>query len=327
MATDLSLSSTRIQMSIAYLDGKNPAVITQTGIYENEIITAYDNKMNKLWDYNSFMETNGSGGHKIEVADVDGDGRQEIIYGTTCLNPDGVMRWSIYRQHPDLISIHDYIPERKGLEVFYIVESSVNAGVYMVDANTGELIWKNNREDDPVWSHGHVGWTADIWSGSEGMEAVSNRAGHDDKTLLLFSSGGKRLMDSFPPGFIPMEWDGDETRELVGDNGRILGNFNGSEIVPEKGIIPNPVPGSKLIFTADLYGDFRSEMVVSGKDTDGKDMIMVVTSTEPINSSFIAPSEEIDYRLWLSRNKGGGYGQVYEYVLEKPVLLRKPCKQ
>jgi hypothetical protein len=51
MATDLSLSSTRIQMSIAYLDGVNPAVITQTGIYENEIITAYDNRMNKLWDY------------------------------------------------------------------------------------------------------------------------------------------------------------------------------------------------------------------------------------------------------------------------------------
>jgi len=52
------------------------------------------------------METNGSGGHKIEVADVNGDGNQEIIYGTTCLNPDGTMRWSIYRQHPDLISIH-----------------------------------------------------------------------------------------------------------------------------------------------------------------------------------------------------------------------------
>jgi len=45
----------------------------------------------------------------------------------------------------------------------------------MVDANTGELIWKNNREDDPVWSHGHIGWTADIWDKSPGMEAVSNR--------------------------------------------------------------------------------------------------------------------------------------------------------
>ena len=120
MATDLSISSTRIQMSIAYLDGKNPAVITQTGIYENEIITAYDNKLNKLWDYKSFKETNGSGGHKIEVADVNGDGRDEIVYGTTCLNSDGTFRWSIYRQHPDLISIHDYLPDRPGLEVFFI---------------------------------------------------------------------------------------------------------------------------------------------------------------------------------------------------------------
>ncbi len=318
MYSDLSLSSTRIQMSIAYLDGVNPSVITQTGIYENEIITAYDNRMNKLWDYKSFMETNGSGGHKIEVADVNDDGRQEVIYGTTCLNPDGTMRWSIYRQHPDLISIHDYIRERKGLEVFYIIESSVNAGVYMVDANSGELIWNNNREDDPVWSHGHIGWTADIWDGSKGMEAVSNRAGHDDKTLLLFSSDGRRMMDSFPLGFTPMEWDGDDTRELLGNNGKVIGDFNGSEIITRPGVIPNPLKDTKLIFTADLYGDFRSEMVVSGKDTDGRDMVMVVTATEPVDRSFVAPSEELDYRLWLSRNKGGGYGQVYEYVLKKP---------
>jgi rhamnogalacturonan endolyase len=317
METDLSLSSTRIQMSIAYLDGKNPAVITQTGIYENEIITAYDSRLNKLWDYKSFMETNGSGGHKIEVADVDANGTQEIIYGTTCLNADGTMRWSIYKQHPDLISVHDYLPDRKGLEVFYIVESSVNAGVYMVDADNGELIWKNNREDDPVWSHGHIGWTADIWDGSPGMEAVSNRAGHDDKTLLLFSSDGKRIMELFPMGFTPVEWDGDDTRELLGDNGKVIGNFDGSKVVLLDGIEPNTVPDSKLIFTADLYGDFRSEMVVSGKDSDGREMIMVITADEPINKSFITPSEDLDYRLWLSRNKGGGYGQVYEYVLKQ----------
>ncbi len=316
MATDFSLSSTRIQMSIAYLDGKNPSVITQTGIYENEIISAYDNKLNKLWDFKSFRETSGSGGHKIEVADVDGDGRQEIIYGTTCLNSDGTMRWSIYRQHPDLISIHDYLPERQGLEIFYIVESSVYAGVYMVDANTGEVIWKNNREDDPAWTHGHIGWTADIWDKSPGMEAVSNRAGHDDHTLLLFSSDGNKLMESFPMGFTPVEWDGDATRELLGNNGKILGNFNGAEIIPVTGVVPNPLPETDLIFTADLAGDFRSELVVSGKDTDGRKMVMVITATEPAIKSFISPSEDLDYRLWLSRNKGGGYGQIYEYVMK-----------
>ncbi len=316
MVTDFSLSSTRIQMSIAYLDGKDPCVITQTGIYENEVITAYDNKLNKLWDFKSFMETNGSGGHKIEVADVNADGKQEVIYGTTCLNPDGTLRWSIYRQHPDLISIHDYLPARNGLEVFYIIESSLYAGVYMVDASTGELIWKNNREDDPAWSHGHIGWTADIWEKSPGMEVVSNRAGHDDRTLLLFSSDGKKISESFPMGYTPIEWDGDATRELLSNNGQLICNFNGTEPIPVEGIVPNPVPETNLILVADLAGDFRSEMVVSGKDDDGRKMIMVIAATAPISNSFISPSEDLDYRLWLSRNKGGGYGQVYDYILK-----------
>ena len=317
MATDLSRSSTRIQMSIAYLDGKHPAVITQTGIYENEIISAYDSKLNKLWDFKSFMATNGSGGHKVEVVDVNGDGKDEVVYGTTCLNSDGTVRWSIYRQHPDLISVHDYIPNRPGLEVCYIVESSVNAGIYMVDASTGEVIWKNNREDNPIWSHGHSGWTADIWAESPGIECVTNRAGHQDRNLLLFSSDGKKIMENFPTGYSPVEWDGDNTRELLSDNGKVISNFNGKEMIPVKGVVPNPIPDTQLIFTADLAGDFRSELIVAGKDDDGRPMIMVLTATEPINNAYISPLEDHEYRIWLAHNLGGGYGQVNDYALKK----------
>jgi len=318
MATDLSKSSTRLQMSIAYLDGKNPAVITQTGIYENEIITAYDNKLNKLWDYNSFMETSGSGGHKIEVADVDNDGKQEIIYGTTCLNCNGTMRWSVYLTHPDIISIHDYLPNRPGLEVFFIVETAINAGVYMVDANTGEVIWKNNRDDDPKWTHGHTGWTSDIWDGSEGIECMTNRMGHADRDYLLFSADGKKIMDTFPIGYTPVEWDGDPTRELLGDNGRVIGNFNGKNIEIVKGMVPNPIPNTSLVFTADLFGDFRTELVLTGTDTDNRPAVFVVTATDANKTMYISASEDIDYRLWLARNMGGGYGSVYEPVYLKP---------
>jgi hypothetical protein len=70
MATDFSKTSTRVHMSIAYLDGKNPAVVTQTGLYENEIFAAYDAQLRPLWRYESFAETSGSGSHRIEVADV-----------------------------------------------------------------------------------------------------------------------------------------------------------------------------------------------------------------------------------------------------------------
>jgi rhamnogalacturonan endolyase len=318
MATDITKSSTRIQMSIAYLDGKNPSIITQTGLYENEILSAYDKNLQMLWTYKSFMETSGSGGHKIEIADVNGDGKDEVFDGTTCLNSDGTLRWSIYRQHPDIISIHDFIPERPGLEVCYIVETALYAGIYMVDANNGEVIWKSNREDDPAWSHGHSGWMADIWNGSSGMECISSRSGHKDTTYILFSSHGKRLSEKFPIGFSPIEWMGETTRELIGQNGKVVGRFNGTNIILIPGESPNPVPRTSILFTADLCGDFRSELVINGVDTDGRSAIMVITAPKPIEKRFVTSSQDKDYKLWIARNMGGGYGSYYDYTLKDP---------
>ena len=60
MVSDFSKSSTRIHMAIAFLNGKTPAIVTQTGLYENEVIEAFDPELKKLWRYESFAETNGS---------------------------------------------------------------------------------------------------------------------------------------------------------------------------------------------------------------------------------------------------------------------------
>ncbi len=319
MVSDFARSSTRIHLSIAYLDREQPAVITQTGLYENEVFVAYDAQLRELWRFNSFGETSGSGGHKIEVADVDGDGRQEIFDGTTCLSPDGTIRWSIYRQHPDIVSIHDHLPERPGLEVFYIVESSIHTGVYMVDANSGEVIWKVNREDDPRWTHGHRGWSADIWDGSPGMECVSNRAGHNDYNLILFSADGRVLLEPFPHGYIPVEWDGDDTRELLNSGDYRIGNFNGSEILPAAAGQPDLPENSQVLMVADLYGDFRDELVLLATDENQRKFVMVATATQPVQQRQVTPTEDLDYRLWLARNMGGGYRSIYD----RPLLQQR----
>ncbi|MDR3218005.1 MAG: SUMF1/EgtB/PvdO family nonheme iron enzyme [Dysgonamonadaceae bacterium] len=318
MVSDNSRSSTRIQLSVGYLDGENPAIITQTGIYENEVITAFDAQLQHLWTYNSFGATNGSGGHKVEIADVDGDGKQEVVYGTTCLNWDGTFRWSIYRKHPDIISIQDYDPALPGLEIFYLVETNMHAGAYLVEANSGKIIWKNNREDNDKWTHGHYGWTADIWDGSLGKECVVNRAGHNDRHYVAFASNGKILQEGFPFGYSPIEWNGDPTRELITRDGYLLGKWNGKEIVEEKDIHPNPRPNSKLIFVADIYGDFRDELVIQTQTEDGREAITVITATESICKKYIAPSEERDYKLWLARNKGGGYASIFDNPYLEP---------
>ncbi|UCF16420.1 MAG: SUMF1/EgtB/PvdO family nonheme iron enzyme [Phycisphaerales bacterium] len=318
MVSDFARSSTRIHMSVAYLDGKRPAVVTQTGLYENEVFVAFDAQLRQLWRFESFAETSGSGGHKIEVADVDGDGKQEVFDGTTCLNHDGTLRWSIYRQHPDIVSIHDYLGERPGLEVFYIVESSMHAGVYMVDANSGQIIWKVNREDDPRWTHGHAGWTADIWQASPGMECVSNRAGHGDRNLVLFAADGRVLSEPFPYGYIPLEWDGDLARELLSGQNHKIGNFNGKEVVFTREVQPDLPKISQVLMVADLYGDFRDELVLSVTGEDQKRFIAVVTATHPTDRRYVAATEKKNYRLWLARNMGGGYRSIYDRPLIKP---------
>lgn len=312
MLTDFAKSSTRIQMSIAYLDGQRPAIVTQTGLYENEVFTAFDAGLKKLWEFRSTAETNGSGAHYITAMDVDGDGRDEIFDGTTCLTPDGKLRWSIYRAHPDVVQVYDFLPERPGLEVFYAVETSTHAGAYLVDARTGKIIWKINREDDPRWMHAHTGWAADIWAGSPGLELYTNRDGHLVKDTVLLSSAGKLLLEPFPTRFKPVEWDGDATRELISDDGRSVGKFDGRAIVPLAGSTPNELAKGSCVTVADLVGDFRDEVVIVGPTDEGGTGVFVYTPTTPLQTRLVTRTAERAYRLWLAHNLTGGYWSHFE---------------
>ena len=114
MLTYHSRTSTRYHLAIAYLDGKTPSIITQTGLYENEIDEAYDANLRRLWQYRSVAETSGGGSHHLDIADVDGDGKDEVFCGATLIGPDGKLRWSLYRQHPDVVAIKHILPGVQG---------------------------------------------------------------------------------------------------------------------------------------------------------------------------------------------------------------------
>ncbi len=312
MVSDFSRSSTRIHMSVAYLDGRAPALVTQTGLYENEIFVAYDRDLRKLWEYRSLAETNGSGSHHIDIADVDGDGRDEVFDGTTVLNPDGTVRWSIYREHPDIVAIKHILPGRPERQVFYAVESNVHAGAYVVDAKTGKIHWKVNREDDPRWTHAHMGWAADIWAESPGIEMLTNRDGHDAKDQVLFSALGKILLNPFPPGWYPVNWTGGAARELMSFDGKRLGRFTGNGVESIPGIQINEAPGGSCRFVADLAGDYRDEVVCLGTK-EGAPAVLVFSNTEMNPKRDITRTASREYRLWLARNWGGGYASYFEW--------------
>ena len=313
MISDLARTSTRLHLAIAYLDGRNPSIVTQTGLYENEVLEAFDSSLKRLWRFESLAETNGSGSHRIEVADVDGDGRDEIFDGTTLLNSDGKVRWSIYREHADIVSTKHILPGAGGRQVFFAVESSANAGAYLVDAATGKQIWKVNREDDPRWEHAHIGWVADIFAGSPGMEMMTNRDGHDARDRVLFAADGKILMNPFPPDWRPINWSGSDIRDLVSDDGSRLGRFTGAGVEVKRTIDHPEMKAGKCEMSADLAGDYRDEMVCFGTNRAGKPAVFVFTNTEAIAGKQVTRVASREYRMWLARNMGGGYGIHFEW--------------
>ena len=76
------------------------------------------------------------------MADVDGDGKDEIIYGGMAVDDDGKGLYSTGLGHGDAIHLSDLDPSRPGLEVFRIQERYDDAGLHMFDAKTGEILWK-----------------------------------------------------------------------------------------------------------------------------------------------------------------------------------------
>jgi len=95
--------ASRNQLGVAYLDGVNPHLIVMRGTYNLMVVRAYRyiNKELKLvweWDNSKLRDPNnnywGQGAHNFVAADVDGDGRDELILGSCVLNSDGTPRWT-----------------------------------------------------------------------------------------------------------------------------------------------------------------------------------------------------------------------------------------
>jgi rhamnogalacturonan endolyase len=313
MVSDFARSSTRIGLAIAYLDGKTPSIITQTGLYENEVIDAYDANLHKLWQWRSFAETNGGGGHYIVVADLDGDGRDELLVGATALNPDGRVRWSIYRQHPDTVAVKHILPGTAGRQVFYGVERPLDAGVYLVNANTGKLLWKHNRDDDPRWDHAHYGWVSKLWEGAPGMQIMASYNAGSNPEEVLLSADGKVLMEPFPAGWRPINWTGGPVRDLINGNGTKLARFTGKALEPLTVPAPNEKGSGSCVITGDLAGDYRDEVVCTSKTERGNPAVFVYTNTEPVQRRELTRTANREYALWVARNLGGGYGSYFEW--------------
>jgi len=256
----------RNQMAMAYLDGKTPCLLALRGTYGRMKVDAYEfhnGTLRQLWRYDNEKLPRrywGQGEHMTHCFDADGDGRDEVMLGSTMLDDTGIPLWTTGMGHPDFAYIGDHDATRPGLEIFYGIESRAQKnGMCMVDAKTGEFIWGFDKPTRHVHGKGLCADLDPTVPGREGfaVDCVSKRP-DVRKGPWLWSAKGDVLWfegDALPQTYSlqSVHWDADLQRELI--RGGRISDYQGS-------ILTTGIQGS-VIMVADVLGDWREELITS----------------------------------------------------------------
>lgn len=266
--------------AVAYLDGRRPSAVFARGYYTRTTLWAVDwrgGQLTQRWYFDSDSagsQYRGQGNHNLSVADVDGDGRDEIVYGAMALDDNGSALWASDLGHGDAMHVSDLIPSRPGLERFGVHESvGSNGGIgsAILDARTGARIWTTSASADTG-----RGVAMDIDPRHAGAEAWASNNNN------LYSAGGSVIGTKPPSANFGIWWDGDLLRELH-DRGNI-DKWNWAAATTTRLLTPSgtsSVNGTKAnpSLTADILGDWREELVLPTTDNSALRIYVTPYST------------------------------------------------
>ena len=212
-----------------------------------------------------------NGNHNLSVADVDGDGRDEVVWGSAALDDDGKMLYAVGYGHGDAIHLADLDPDRPGLELFDVHEEKGDYAWDLHDAATGEILWKGGQKGQ---DNGR-GLAADIvadrgyefWSSYGGFNSASRNQNPFNAVT------GKEAGSSKPSMNFRVYWDGDEYDELL--DGTTISKYGKGNLAQGQGLsaistmgAPSSCNGTKATpcLSADIFGDWREEVILWSKN-------------------------------------------------------------
>lgn len=318
----------RFFIGAAYLDGipdettgtrtSNPSLIITRGIYLNWQVWALDFKDNELVARWQFDTADGHaekwlamGAHAFRVADLDEDGKDEILYGSAAIDDDGGELWCTGNGHGDILSVGKFIKDRQGLQVQASFEEEdtysnqgLGYGCQILDARNGNLISGHGAGPS-----GDVGRSivADIDPDSPNFEYWSSL---NTGVYNCASSGNVPLEGvSIPTGIgggsmynVAIWWSGELTRELYDralivsakanpmTNKNRLVNFNTGYGTNQgnHGTKYNPC------YYGDMVGDWREEVILPSEDNTS---IRIFSTNYPTSYRFTALTNDHTYDM------------------------------
>ncbi|MFC0210896.1 rhamnogalacturonan lyase [Paenibacillus chartarius] len=299
----------RFLAGVAYLDGVRPSIVMARGYYTRTVLVAYDwrnGTLTRRWTFDSNSSTNsgtaGQGNHNLSVGDSDGDGKDEIHYGSLGIDDNGAKLYNTALGHGDAMHFSDLNPDRAGLEVFGVHEStSAQYGAEIHDARTGQVLWGVQTGADTG-----RGLAADIDPRYKGAELWAAGVGLHTVTGTQISSSN--------PGSINFAiwWDGDLSRELLdhtGGTGKIdKWNYSAgslTRLLTATGTSSNNSTKGNPALQADLLGDWREEVIWRTTDSTA---LRIYTTTDVTAAKIHTLMHDPVYRLGIAW-QNVGYNQ------------------
>ena len=287
----------RFLACVAYLDGKRPSVVMCRGYYTRTVLAAWDwdgKELKKKWvfdtDEEQWRRYAGQGNHNLRVGDVDGDGCDEITFGSMCVDNDGTGLYNTGMGHGDALHQMAFYPDSDRLQVWDVHENRRDGSDFR-DAATGKVIFQLPSRMDVG-----RGMAADIDPENYGLEMWSSASGG-----IRNVKGECIAFDARVSVNSAVWWDGDLLRELL-DGGKVskynwkthksdvMADF-GAEISFNNGTKSNPC------LSGDIVGDWREEVVVRTRDSRE---LRVYTTTIPTDYRFHTFMEDIPYRISIA---------------------------
>lgn len=278
----------RFVSAVAYLDGARPSMIVGRGYYDKLMRAAYDWRNGQLtlrWIFDSKDAANpannaysSQGNHQMTIGDVDGDGKDEVINGSSAINDDGKRLWTYGYGHGDALHMSDMDPDRPGQEIWHCLEAPGNYdsyGIRLEDAKTGKTILGYPTTGDVGRAlaadidPNHRGY--EMWSSSGNLYNVQ-----DGEIGTSKPTNGSQSVNA------AVWWDGDLGRELL--DGTIMDKWNPATqslnrlftIYQAAPVSANNDTKKNPCLTADILGDWREEIIL--RRTDNTALILFTTN-------------------------------------------------
>ena len=286
--------------AVMYCDGVHPSAVSVRGYYTRMTAVAYDvvdKKLVKRWGFDTGYDPSapgyGDGNHNCMPADVDGDGKQELMLGAVALDDDGSVLWCNEKGHGDAMHLSDFLPDRPGLEL-WVCHEHTPFGVSLIDASSGrDIFYKDGDKDTGRCC------AANIYAGNPGAEFWGARPAG-----VVMDGNGNSTGIAVPSMNYLIYWDGDLEREIQSGTGitKVNQNKKIDTIFNADGCASNNSTKATPNLTADIFGDWREELVLRTEDNKH---LRIYCTTSPTDYRITTLMHDVQYRTQVAGEQTG----------------------